>query len=362
VLWEGSEKWEVEEVDLDGPREGEVLLQMAAAGLCHSDDHLITGDMPTGRPIIGGHEGSGVVMEVGPGVHDLQPGDHVSISFIPSCGKCRMCSTGRQNLCDGGASLLMGRQMDGTCRHRARGEELFVMCAVGTFSEHTVCNQMSVVKVEPDLPLPQVALVSCGVATGWGSAVNRAQVKPGDTVVVVGIGGIGANAVQGARMSGARHVVAVDPLEFKREQAMGLGATHTAASMADAEPLVRELSWGAMADAVILTPGVMYGDLVAPAMSLVGKGGTCVVTAVAPVAQTEVSLSLFDLAMMNKDIKGTIFGSCNPRADIPRLLHLYRDGQLKLDELITRTYSLDQINDGYQDMRDGKNIRGVICF
>ncbi len=195
-----------------------------------------------------------------------------------------------------------------------------------------------------------------------GSAVVRADVSPGDTVVVVGIGGIGINAVQGARMAGARHVIAVDPVEFKREKAMELGATHTFASMEEALPEVMNLSWGRMADKVIMTPGVLYGDLMEQAMNLTGKGGTCVATAIAPMSQTTASINLFQLAMWQKEIKGTIFGSLNPRADIPKLLNLYRDGQLKLEELITRRYTLDQINEGYQDMRDGKNIRGVITF
>jgi S-(hydroxymethyl)glutathione dehydrogenase/alcohol dehydrogenase len=219
-----------------------------------------------------------------------------------------------------------------------------------------------VIKVDEDLPLTAVSLVSCGVATGWGSAVKRAGTMPGDVVVVVGIGGIGANAVQGARMAGAKHIVAVDPIEFKREKAMEFGATHTAASMEDALPLVIDLTYGQMADRVIMTPGVMYGDLMATALSLTGKDGTCVVTAVAPMGQTESSVNLFELAMWQKEIKGTIFGSLNPRHDIPSLLSMYRAGHLKLDELITRTYTLDEINLGYQDMRDGKNIRGVITF
>ena len=186
--------------------------------------------------------------------------------------------------------------------------------------------------------------------------------KLADTVVVVGIGGIGINAVQGARMAGAKRVIAIDPIEFKREKAMEMGATHTFASMADAIAPVNEMTWGTMADKVIMCPGVMYGDLMALAGSLTGKGGTIVVTAVAPMAQTEASVNLFELAMMNKEIKGTIFGSLNPRADIPRLLGMYRDGQLKLDELITRRYSLDQINEGYEAMRQGENIRGVIVY
>ena len=375
ILWGVGKDWSVEEIDLDPPKQGEVLVEMKAAGLCHSDEHMVTGDMvvaeelrqmfelPETFPLIGGHEGAGVVQEVGPGVTTLKPGDHVSVSFIPSCGRCRYCSTGRQNLCDLGAGALnRGQILDNTSRHHAQGQDLAIMAKLGTFSEHTVVNELSLIKVDDDLPLTAVSLVSCGVATGWGSAVERAGTAPGDTVVVVGIGGIGMNAVQGARMAGARHVIAVDPVEFKREKAMEFGATHTVPSIEEALPFVTELTWGQMADRVIMTPGVMYGDLMAGALSLTGKGGTCVVTAVAPMTQTESSVNLFELAMWNKEIKGTIFGSLNPRRDIPNLLSMYREGQLKLDELITRTYSLDDINVGYQDMRDGKNIRGVITF
>jgi len=375
VLWDIGQEWQIEEIDLDPPKAGEVLVQMKAAGLCHSDEHLTTGDlvfppevlatmgMESMFPLIGGHEGAGVVLEVGEGVTSVQPGDHVSASFIPSCGRCRYCSTGRQNLCDLGAGTFqIGMITDGTVRHHVRGQDLLVGAKLGTFSEHTVVAEASVIKVEPDLPLTAVCLVSCGVATGWGSAVERAGTRPGDTVVVVGIGGIGANAVQGARMAGAKRVVAIDPVEFKRESAMELGATHAAASMDEALPLLTDLTFGQMADRVIMTPSVMYGDMMAGALALTGKGGTCVVTAIAPVTQTEAAVNLFELAMWQKEVKGAIFGSLNPRADIPKLLSLYREGQLKLDELITRTYTLDQINQGYQDMCDGKNIRGVITF
>ena len=375
VLWGIGQDWKVEEIDLDPPKAGEVLIKMAAAGMCHSDEHMVTGDMALPNdvaiamgmnpmfPVIGGHEGAGVVLEVGPGVTSVKAGDHVSASFIPSCGRCRYCSTGRQNLCDlGAAAFQKGQITDGTSRHHCRGEDLNLFAKLGTFSEHTVVAEASVIKVDDDLPLTAVALVSCGVATGWGSAVHRGQVRAGDTVVVVGIGGIGINAVQGAKMAGARRVIAVDPIEFKREKAMELGATHTAASMAEAIPMVNELTWGQMADKVIMTPGVLHGELMAEALTLTGKGGTCVVTAIAPMTQTTSSVNLFELAMWNKEIKGTIFGSGNPRFDIPNLLSMYRAGDLKLDELVTKTYSLDQINEGYVDMREGRNIRGVITF
>ena len=363
----------MEEIEVDGPKAGEVLVNWKVAGMCHSDEHVLTGDLVPPKeawpmmglddffPLLGGHEGAGVVVEVGPGVTAVQPGDHVSASFVPACGRCRYCSTGRQNLCDAGAgAFAKGMITDGTSRHRANGKEFTVFAKVGTFAEHACVSEASVIKVDTDLPLSAVALVSCGVATGWGSAVSRANVTPGDTVVVVGIGGIGMNAVQGARMAGAKRIVAIDPVEFKREKAMEFGATHTFASMEEAFPQVQELTWGQMADKVIMTPGVMYGDLMALGTQLAGKGGTIVVTAVAPITQTESSVNLFEIAMYNKEIKGTIFGSLNPRRDIPALLNLYREGQLKLDELITRRYTLEQINEGYQAMRDGENIRGII--
>ena len=381
VLWGTDQPWQLTEVEIDPPRTGEVLVQWKAAGLCHSDEHFVTGDMvppPEALammgidsifPLIGGHEGAGIVLEVGPGVTSLKPGDHVSASFIPSCGRCRYCSTGRQNLCDNGRGTLGGAMItDGTHRHfvanpdTGERQPVGLMAKLGTFSEHACVAESSLIKVDDDLPLECVALVSCGVATGWGSATSRAQVAAGDTVVVVGIGGIGINAVQGAKMAGAKHVIAIDPVEFKREKAMEFGATHTFASMEDAMLEVMGMTEGQMADKVIMTPGVMYGDLMALGVSLAGKGGTIVVTAVAPMTQTHSAVNLFELAMWNKEIKGTIFGSLNPRADIPRLLGMYRDGTLRLDELITRTYTLDEINDGYEAMRNGDNIRGVIIY
>lgn len=380
LLYDQGQDWVVEQIEVDSPKANEVLVQWGAAGLCHSDEHIVTGDMVPPReawdamditdlfPMIGGHEGAGAIVEVGPGVRSVEVGDHVSASFVPSCGRCRYCSTGRQNLCDSsGGTFLKGMITDGTSRHRLvsgpkAGTELNLFAKLGTFSEYTCVAADSVIKVEKDLPLDAVALVSCGVATGWGSATNRANVEPGDTVVVVGIGGIGMNAVQGAAMAGARHVIAVDPIEFKREKAMEFGATHTFSSMEEAFPQVNELSWGMMADKVIMTPGVLYGEMMDLGTKLAGKGGTIVVTGIAPMDQDTSSVNLFELAMWNKEIKGTIFGSLNPRADIPKLLGMYREGQLKLDELITKTYALDEINEGYRAMRDGENIRGVVTY
>ena len=374
ILWEVNQPWSVEDVELDPLRPGEVLVEMKAAGLCHSDEHLVTGDFTFppeaveqfGRgllPMIGGHEGAGVVVEVGEGVTSVAPGDHVAASFIPACGGCHYCLTGRHNLCDLGEFLFSpGMMPDMVGRHHARNLDIWTFTKLGTFAEHMMVTESSIIKVDKEYPLEAVALVSCGVATGWGSAVNRAEVKPGDTVVVIGVGGLGINAVQGAAYAGAAQIIAVDPVEFKRETAQKFGATHTAASMEEALPLVADLTHGKLANSAIVTTGEGKGDYVLPAMSLVGKDSTVVFTSVAPMDQMEAKISLFDLTLMNKQLKGTIYGSHTPRVAIPKLLDLYRKGHLKLDELVTNTYSLDQINEGYQAMRDGKNIRGLITF
>lgn len=375
VLWDVGEAWSIEEIEIAAPTAGEVLVEWKAAGLCHSEEHIVTGDMvvpeetrraagmPDPLPMIGGHEGAGIVLEVGPGVTSVAPGDLVAASFIPACGHCRYCVGGRQNLCTQGAQLMLPGQMtDGVVRHFCDGRPLNLYTKLGTFSRHTLVSEQSIVKVDDGLAPEVVALVSCGVATGWGSAVRRAGTVAGDVVVVVGCGGVGMNAVQGAAMAGAKVVVAVEPVAFKREAALGFGATHTCASMAEALPVVRDLTAGQMADRVIMVPSVMHGDLMFEGMALTGKGGTCVVTAVAPMLQREAAINLMELAMFNKEVKGTIFGSGNPRNDIPLLLSLYQEGKLKLDELVTRTYPLEEINQGYDDMRGGRNIRGVIVL
>jgi len=364
TLWGLNEEWKVEDVELDDPEPDEVLVKMVAAGLCHSDEHLVTGDIPIAMPCVGGHEGAGVVEKVGSKVSSVAPGDHVVMSFIPSCGRCRWCASGRQTLCDLSQYLMTGVPIsNGVARMRTKsGQGLGPMCLVGCFATHQVMHEASVIKIDQDLPLDKAALVSCGVATGFGSAVHTGNVQVGDAVVVVGIGGIGSNAVQGARLAGARWIVAVDPVESKREAAKRFGATHTAADVFSAFSLVNDLTWGQLADVAIITTDVARGDLIAPTMSLVRKGGAVVVTAVAPFTQSEVNLSLFELTLWAKELRGSLFGGGAPRVDIPRLLSYYRDGTLLLDELITKTYSLDEINEGYADLRAGKNVRGVLVF
>jgi NDMA-dependent alcohol dehydrogenase len=375
ILWEPHTEWSVEDIELDPPKRGEVLVKLAASGLCHSDEHMVTGDMALPQdiaelmgisqfPVIGGHEGAGEIIEVGEGVTDLAVGDHVVFSFIPSCGKCPSCRKGQSQVCDLGAFLLGGRQFtDQTARHHTKdGKDLGTMVALGTFSPYTVVSVDSCVKIDQDIPLEKAALVGCGVTTGWGSAVNAADVQPGETVVIYGVGGIGTAAVQGAALAGANNVVVVEPVEWKREKILEFGATHTAASQEEAFFLVQGLTNGAMADKAILCVGTARGEHVAQMMSMIKKCGRAVVTSVAPMLDDDVKLNLFEFAMQRKELVGCIFGNANPAVDIPKLLALYKSGKLKLDEMITTEYTLDQINQGYQDMRDGKNFRGLIKY
>jgi alcohol dehydrogenase (nicotinoprotein) len=362
VCWEAGPEasWEITEVDLDPPGDHEVLIRWVAAGLCHSDEHLLTGDLPARLPMIGGHEGAGIVEDVGRGVTKVQAGDHVVCSFLPVCGTCRFCSTGQQSLCDLGATLLQGNLPGGAFRYHARGQEVGAMCMIGSFAERGVVSEYSVVKVDEDLPLERAVLVGCGVPTGWGSSVYAARVSPGDTVVIYGIGGIGINAVQGARHAGAANIIAVDPLANKREKAEELGATHSAATGEEAQELAIRLTNGVGADRSIVTVGVVDAIVVEQAFNVVRKGGSVTVVGLGPLAEKTIQLSGTMLTLFQKTVQGTLFGSSNPMYDIPKMLDLYRIGQVRLDELSTATYSLEDVNRGYQDLRDGRNIRGII--
>ena len=361
ILWEVGKDWSVEEIDLDPPKAGEVLVKLVASGLCHSDEHLVTGDIPAPMPVIGGHEGAGVVEEVGPGVDWLVPGDHVIFGFIPACGRCPSCASGHENLCDLGMYLLEGKQIsDHTSRHHAHDTDLGLMCLLGTFAERTVVNEASCIKVEPDVPLGVACLLGCGVVTGWGSAVYAADVTPGEDVAVVGIGGIGINAVQGARYAGAKNVVAIDPLENKREKAMELGATHAFATAEEAQEAITQMTRGQGADSAILTVGLMTAEVVGAGFNAVGKDGIVVLTGLNKLLEPSIQLPGTILTLFRKTVKGSLFGDCNPTTDIPKILGLYQAGDIKLDEIITRTYTLDEVNEGYEDLLAGKNIRGIV--
>jgi S-(hydroxymethyl)glutathione dehydrogenase/alcohol dehydrogenase len=363
LLREQPGEWQVEDVQLDEPGFGEVLVQMAATGLCHSDDHIAVGDVPVAHlPICGGHEGAGIVRKVGPGVTGLAEGDHIVTSFVPACGRCKWCSLGMQNLCDYGALILSGSQLDGSFRMHQGGTDVGTASMLGTFAEWEVLDQTSCIKVRDDIPLNTACIVACGVPTGWGSATNGGEVRVGDVVIVMGTGGVGMNAVQGAAHAGAAHVIAVDPVQFKRDTALKLGATEAFADMEEATELARSLTNGQGADSAIVTVGIIDGKHIGQAFTAIRKAGTVVVTSQGALASEGIPVNLFEISMYQKRIQGVLYGKSSPRTQIPALLDLYTEGILKLDELITRRYTLDQINQAYLDMREGRNIRGVIDF
>lgn len=366
IVREAPGVYETVDLELDDPRQGEIRVKMVATGMCHSDDHFATGDMvPAVYPWLGGHEGGGIVEAVGPNTPGWEVGDHLVTSFLPGCGRCRWCASGMQNLCDLGATLLQGARFDDTESYRVSltdGTPVGQMCGLGTFAEHTVISVNSAIKVDKDLPLDVVCVLGCAVGTGWGSSVNAAEVSAGDVVVVFGIGGVGINAVQGARHAGADHVIAVDPVAFKREKALELGATRAFAGADEAIEYAKSLTNGQGADKAVVTVGRTTGEHVAQGFAAIRKAGTLVCTGIGDMTEVGLPLPLTELVTYQKRIQGTHFGHCNPSADIPRQIQMYRDGRIKLDEIITRRYALDEVAQGYEDMHNGELVRGVVVF
>jgi NDMA-dependent alcohol dehydrogenase len=377
IVSELNGPWHSEEIEIDEPHANEVKVKMAFAGMCHSDEHLRNGDMVPdasivemmiGRreiyPVIGGHEGSGVVESVGPNVTTLAAGDHVAVSFIPSCGRCEYCASGRQYICDLGAHTLMGPMIsDGTWRHHLGDVEVNRMCQLGTFAEYIVVHEASLIRIEPWYDLRAAALISCGLSTGFGSAVNRGGTKTGDTVAVIGCGGVGSGAIQGAVHAGARAVIAIDTNQSKVDRALKIGATHGCATTLDAAfNILPELTSGKNCDVTIITVGTLTGELIEQAREITAKGGVIVATSIAPFNQKTVELNVFMLSMMNQELRGTVFGSESPRVQIPRLLRMHHEGKLHVDDLVTEEYTLDGVQQGYDDLASGKNVRGVVRF
>ncbi|MGH3166708.1 MAG: alcohol dehydrogenase catalytic domain-containing protein, partial [Trebonia sp.] len=302
VLREAGTDWQIEEIELDPPKAGELLVRVAAAGLCHSEEHHRCGDVPFAAPLIGGHEGAGYVEAAGPGVTVAKPGDFIVFSSVPNCGRCPSCAQGRQNLCDRAAGIMGGLQIaDGTSRHHGTSlnggsdTDYRISCQVGCYARHTVVSEFSVIPVDASVR-PEVACITgCGVPAGWGSAVYAGGVRPGDAVAVVGAGGLGSAAVQGAKLAGARRIFAIDPVPFKREKALSFGATHTADSVIAAFGLIREVTWGRMCDVVVLTMGTGRADMMDDILALAAKRGRVVVTNIYPQGDTRPSLSLSGL-------------------------------------------------------------------
>jgi S-(hydroxymethyl)glutathione dehydrogenase / alcohol dehydrogenase len=361
VLREINGALSVEDVELAEPGPGEVTVRLVASGVCHSDWNVITGATPNPLPAVLGHEGAGVVEELGAGVRTVAEGDHVILSWLPSCGECFYCLQGRAVLCDVAmADMFAGTLPGGTLALSQNGDPLYHYSYLSAFAERCVVPEGCCVPIRRDAPFEVAALVGCAVMTGFGAAVLRARVAPGSTAVVFGAGGVGLSAVLGCRLAGARSIVAVDPVAFKRETALGLGATHTVDPAGeDIADLLRELTDGRGADYAFDTAGAP--GVVAQAYEAVRRGGTVVAVGIPPVGAT-ADLPAPSLPREEKVVTGSFYGSCRPAVDMPLVIDLYMEGRLDLAALVSRTFALEQINEAFAAMNAGEVARGVIAF
>lgn len=361
ILFEVGQKLELRDVEVQPPQAGEVLVRMAAGGVCHSDLHVMTGHLVASLPAILGHEGSGIVADVGPGVTSVKPGDHVIPLWRLSCGTCEYCSDGRPALCPEGTQIRMtGRLLDGSTRFTLDGQEIKHFAGVSSFAEYSVIPARAVLKIPEDFHLDRAALLGCAVITGVGAVFNCARVRPGSSVAVFGAGGIGLNVIQGAAIAGAEKIIAVDILPNKLEFARQFGATHTInGSTANAVEQIRALTDGKgveYAFEAIGLPATMR-----QAYDSLRKRGMAVVVGVTPMT-AEVSVPVMSLVYEERILTGSVYGSSRPSIDIPKLIALYRTGKLKLDELLTRRYPFAQINEAYDALERGEVARSVVTF
>ncbi len=365
VLEEFKAPMVVQDLELDPPKANEVLVAVRACGLCHSDYTVLVGDVPVALPVVCGHEASGDVLEVGSGVTKVSVGDRVALIWIPACGHCRYCARGWEYLCNQGAGVLEGVQLDGTHRfHKADGTDVYQLTILGGFSRHTVVPEDSVVPIPDDVPYEVAGTIACRAATGWGAVVNRGGAQPGDTVAVFGIGGVGVAAIQGARIAGASYIYAIDILDSKLEKAVEFGATHTLnigrLSREEVAEAIGEVTNGQGADVAVSCVDIQTTETIANAYAAIAKGGRCVLVAPANITLDEVRVPVTDLVFSNKAIQGCLYGSANFHDDMPRIIDLYRQGQFRIEEMITARYTIDEINEGYDDMVAGKNICGML--
>ena len=350
----------VEEIEVQPPQRGEVLVKMVACGVCHSDLSATNGTIGFPLPLILGHEGAGVIAEVGEAVTEFKVGDHVLTSFVSMCGKCRYCAVGKPALCELGARTFTTLPGGAVRTHDAAGAPLGIFSGVGSMSQYATLSTDSVVKIRDDVPLSSACLVGCGVMTGFGAVSNTAKIEAGSIVAVFGCGGVGLAAIQGAKVAGAAMVIAIDTVAHKLDFATLMGATHTLNSKEEENLVkaIKKLSGGGVDYAFEC---VGYGEIVAQAYGALRKGGTAVVVGVAP-AKDMTTVKTATLTFEEKTLTGSYFGGARPREDFPRILALYKAGKLKLDELVTKTYSIDEAPQAFADLAAGKNARGVIVF
>jgi alcohol dehydrogenase len=351
----------IEEVDLQPPGSGEVLVEIAAAGLCHSDLSVINGTRPWPLPLVLGHEAAGIVRETGAGTDDLRPGDHVVFSFLPVCGRCANCISGRGWLCERGVvANRAGTLLTGACRfQRPDGGKVFHHLGVSGFSRFTVAARESLVRIEPDVPLEIAVLFGCAVMTGVGAVVNTARVAPGTSVAVFGLGGVGLSAILGARVAGAFPIIAIDRLPAKLALAKQCGATHTInAAETDAVPAVRDLTRGGVETAI---EAVGNEQVIAQAYAATRRGGRTVAIGL-PHPSRQLTIPAVSLIAEERQLLGCYMGSCIPQRDIPRFLNLYRSGQLPVQFLKSREIQLDDVNGAFDALDRGEVARQVIRF
>jgi alcohol dehydrogenase len=355
-----SRPLDIAELDLAPPGRGEVLVRIKAAGLCHSDLSVIDGSRPRPTPMALGHEAAGIVEALGDGASDLKVDDHVVLVFVPSCGRCGPCVAGRPALCEPGAKANgAGTLLSGERRLAFRGEPVNHLLGVSAFATHAVAARESCVKIDPDLPFDLAALFGCAVLTGVGAVVNTAKVEPGQSVAVVGLGGVGLSVVLGARLAGARQIVAVDLSDDKLAFATKLGATHTVnAGSADAANEIKRISGGGVDVAFEMAGAVAALEL---AFAATARGGATV-TAGLPHPDKRMSLSPLALVAEERTLKGSYVGSSAPQRDVPRYIALFKAGRLPVDQLLTHRLSLSDINEGFDRLREGIGVRQVIVF
>ena len=360
LLFAPQQPFAVDHVELEGPRRDEVLVKIAASGVCHSDYHLVSGATKHPMPVAVGHEGAGVVAEVGPGVTDVKAGDHVVLNWAPDCGRCFYCLRGRPNLCETFvAPIWAGTMLDGTPRLSWRGQPVYHYCGLATFAEYAVVPKQSCVPVRKDVPLNVAALVGCAVATGVGSVLYTAGLKAGESACVLGCGGVGLSILQGAKLAGADPIIAIDKNSQKLELARRFGATHALPADADLLTGLRALTGGRGADYAFEAVGLPILQEIA--LGAVRPGGTLVLAGLSPMG-SGTNLPGAVITRQEKVIKGSYYGTVNARRDFPMLLDLYASGRLALDQLISQQYSLHQINEAYQTMLGGTAARGVVVF